>query len=123
MAHSQTDSIISICRSKLIEIRTDLLNKRKTLHELFQNIDHRGDEVDLSTSMIEEHNFLVRQDRIRAQLYEVDSALSRIEQGFYGICEETNEPIEVERLMAIPWTRLSIEGAEIREATMKRFAK
>jgi DnaK suppressor protein len=50
-------------------------------------------------------------------------ALSRIESGTYGICEETEEQIEHERLLAIPWTRLSIEGAEIRESIKKRYAR
>ena len=53
---------------------------------------------------------------------EIEFALARIEQGTYGICEETEEPIEVERLLAIPWTRLSIEGAEIREVMTKKYA-
>ena len=50
-------------------------------------------------------------------------ALARIEQGTFGVCEETEEVIESERLLAIPWTRLSIEGAEIREAVSRRFAR
>ena len=41
----------------------------------------------------------------------------------FGICEETEEVIEPERLRAIPWTRLSIEGAEIRESVNKRYAR
>ncbi len=41
----------------------------------------------------------------------------------YGICEETEELIEEDRLLAIPWTRLSIEGAEIRESVNKRYAR
>ncbi|NJL24697.1 MAG: hypothetical protein HC902_05700 [Calothrix sp. SM1_5_4] len=57
--------------------------------------------------------FAVHQ-RLRTQLFEIESALKRMDNGSYGICEETLEPIEVERLLAIPWTRLSIEGAEIR---------
>jgi DnaK suppressor protein len=46
-----------------------------------------------------------------------------MESGAYGICEETEEMIENERLLAIPWTRLSIEGAEIRESLKKRYAR
>ena len=50
-------------------------------------------------------------------------ALARIEQGCYGICQETGELIEPERLMALPWTSLSIEGAEIRESMNKKYAR
>jgi DnaK suppressor protein len=62
-------------------------------------------------------------ERLRAQLFEIDSALGRIENGSFGLCEETEEAIEPERLRAIPWTRLSIEGAEIRESMNKRYAR
>lgn len=44
----------------------------------------------------------------------------RIEKGTFGKCEETDEPIEPQRLIAIPWTRLSVEGAEIREYGQSR---
>jgi RNA polymerase-binding transcription factor DksA len=40
-------------------------------------------------------------------MYEIDAALERIRRGTYGICEITGEPIEAERLAAIPWTRYS----------------
>ncbi len=43
-------------------------------------------------------------------LYEVDQALKRIKDGTYGVCELTGEPIETERLKAIPWTRYCIEA-------------
>ncbi|MBC7456940.1 MAG: TraR/DksA family transcriptional regulator, partial [Bdellovibrionaceae bacterium] len=68
----------------------------------------------------EEHSFLITQSRYKIQLMEIDYALSRIENGTYGICEETFEPIEDVRLKAIPWTRYSIEGAEIRESTTRK---
>ena len=45
-----------------------------------------------------------------------------MEQGTYGFCEETDEPIETERLLTIPWTRYSIEGAEIKEALTRKSA-
>ncbi len=82
----------------------------------------RGDESDLAVAHQEEHNFLVTQGRMKSQLLEIEFALSRMEKGTYGFCEETDEPIETERLLAIPWTRYSIEGAEIREAMTKKSA-
>ena len=60
---------------------------------------------------------------MRNQLLEIEMALARIEQGTFGFCEETEEPIESERLLAIPWTRLSIEGAEMREAVGRKYAR
>ena len=43
-------------------------------------------------------------------LYEIDEAMQRIESGDYGVCELTGEPIEAERLTAIPWTRFSMQA-------------
>ena len=56
------------------------------------------------------------------QLREIDAAMGRIEDDEYGICEETEEPIEEERLLALPWTRLSVEGAELRDRRKAKFA-
>ena len=77
----------------------------------------QGDRV------LTEAEFLNRHERMRNQLMEIEAALGRIENGSFGVCEETEEAIEPERLRAIPWTRLSIEGAEIRESMNKRFAR
>jgi DnaK suppressor protein len=82
-----------------------------------------GDEVDQTVAQLAENHFLISQERMYIQLLEIDQALARIENGTYGICEETEEPIEIERLFAIPWTRLSIEGAEIQEAMLRKFAR
>jgi RNA polymerase-binding transcription factor DksA len=56
-------------------------------------------------------------------LAQVLDAIRRIERGTYGICEITGEPIEVERLQAIPWTRYSIHGKREleREGFERRF--
>jgi 3-hydroxyacyl-CoA dehydrogenase/enoyl-CoA hydratase/3-hydroxybutyryl-CoA epimerase len=56
-----------------------------------------------------------------ATIKEIDEALARMEGGVYGICEETGDEIEEKRLQAIPWTRLSLEGAEVREREQKRY--
>jgi DnaK suppressor protein len=85
--------------------------------------DKGGDEGDQSMAALAETDFLNSQDRLRKQILEIELALSRIERGVFGICEETEEAIEIERLLAIPWTRLSIEGAEIQDTMSKRFAK
>jgi DnaK suppressor protein len=104
-------------------MKADLLNRARQAAADFNQIDKAaGDEIDQSAAHQEEHTFLVTQDRIKTQLLEIEYALMRIENGTYGICEETEEKIETERLLAIPWTTLSIEGAELRESTQKKFA-
>lgn len=115
------------CRQKLVLMKQEILNRVRSSARQFQyDLSNRvttGDEIDQTVAQLEEHNFLVNQERMRNQLLEIEFALGRIESGTFGVCEETEEPIESERLLAIPWTRLSIEGAEIREALSHRFAR
>lgn len=115
--------LITTCKQRLLKIKSDLMNRAMQAARDFNQIDKaRGDEIDQSTAHQEEHAFLVSQVRLKEQIMEIDFALARIQQGTYGICEETNEKIETERLLAIPWTRLSIEGAEMRENAKKKYA-
>lgn len=107
--------LLAICKQKLIEEKAELLNRYQSHFADFQSREVRGDEADQTASLLAENQLLATQQRLRKQLLEIESALARIEKGTFGICEETEEPIERERLLAIPWTRLSIEGAEIRE--------
>lgn len=119
-----SDNTVQTCRTKLLEFKSQILNQVKSTAANFNLVDKsRGDESDLSAAHQEEHNFLIAQTRMKSQLLEIEMALSRIDSGNYGICEETDELIETERLLAIPWTRLSIEGAEIRESQTKRAGK
>lgn len=119
-----SEQVVQSCKTKLLELKFQLLNQIKSMAQDFNLVDKsRGDESDLSAAHQEEHNFLIAQTRMKTHLVEIDFALSRIENGTYGICEETDETIETERLFAIPWTRLSIEGAEIRESLVKKTGK
>lgn len=115
--------VIQECRSKLLVKKAELLNRVKESRQDLHSEDKGGDEADQTVRVLAEAELLTLNERIRVQLLEIESALSRIENGTYGICEETEEAIEAERLLAIPWTRLSIEGAEIRESMDKRYAK
>lgn len=118
-----TTKIIETCRQKLLVLKADLLNQLRTIKTDFNLVDKsRGDESDLAAAHQEEHSFLINQRRLKTQILEIEFALSRMEQGTYGFCQETDEPIEIERLLAIPWTRYSIEGAEIKEAVEKKSA-
>lgn len=118
-----TAETLSECKRKLLELRFGLLNRMKTERQYYQSHDFSGDEGDLSSHAMAEHDFVINQNRIRFQLLEIDFALARLESGRFGICEETGEPIEVGRLLAIPWTRLSIEGAETREPSTHKISR
>ena len=124
MFQGLSKELIQQCRQKLLLMKNDLLNRSRHLRSEFaQNDKNSGDEIDQTVAHLAEHNFLISQERIRVQLMEIEFALGRIESGQFGTCEETLEPIEKERLLAIPYTRLSIEGAEIRDASRKKFAR
>lgn len=118
-----TPEIVRQCKQRLLDAKTDLMNRVRNNREHLVNEEKGGDEGDQTVRILAESEFLNAQDRLRRQLIEIEMALGRIQSGNYGVCEETEEPIEVERLIAIPWTRLSIEGAEMREAQSRRYAR
>lgn len=118
-----TEKLVKDCKEKLLKTKMDLLNRTKEAREKLDLGEKGGDEADQTMRLLAEQEMLNLNDRLRSQLFEIESALGRIESGAFGFCEETEEPIEVERLKAIPWTRLSIEGAEIRESMNKRYAR
>lgn len=117
--------LIEKCKQKLISAKADILNRvRESRQDLYNTEDAKGgDEGDQTMRALAESEFLSMHERLRKQLMEIELALSRIDKGNYGVCEETEEPIEADRLLAIPWTRLSIEGAEIRESIKRRYAR
>lgn len=115
--------LLEECKRKLLETKADILNRVKDARRDLTIEDKGGDEADQTVRVLAESETLTLHERLRSQLLEIELALARIEAGTYGICEETEEGIEPERLLAIPWTRLSIEGAEIREAVQKRYAR
>jgi DnaK suppressor protein len=112
-----TKDLIALCQDKLLQQKAELLNQFNAQKTLFSEREFKGDEIDMSSSLLQENQMHASQGRIRTLLIEIEFALARIENGQYGVCEETEEFIEHERLLAIPWTRFSIEGAEIRESS------
>lgn len=117
-------TFVNECRVMLINARADVLNRVRSSKKEFAALDKTGgDEADQTMNLLYENDYLILQQRLNELLAEINFALARIDNGSFGICEETEEPIETERLRAIPWTRLSIEGAEIREAVSRRLAR
>jgi DnaK suppressor protein len=121
---SFTKSFIQECKTQLLEAKRDILNRVRNSRNEFATLDRAGgDEADQTMALMAENDFLTAQTRMKELLLEIEFALARIESGRFGVCEETEETIEVERLRALPWTRLSIEGAEIRETVKRKFAR
>ncbi len=120
---SISKELVEVCKQKLIESKEEILNRVREARKNLAIEDRGGDEADQTMRVLAEGETLSLHERLRVRLLEIEAALGRIESGAYGVCEETEEPIEKERLLAIPWTRLSIEGAEIRESLEKRYAR
>ena len=118
-----SEQLVKECRQKLLTTKAELLNRVKDARSDLTTDDKGGDEADQTVRVLAEAEFLSMHERLRNQLMEIESALARIDNGSFGVCEETDEIIEADRLRAIPWTRLSIEGAEIRESMNKRYAR
>ena len=116
--------LVKKCHKELLKIKSDLLNQLYGIqnHLISSEPTRGGDEADQAASNMSEKFTLTSHERLRYKLVEVERALVRIEQNRYGLCEETGEPIEPERLKVNPETCLSVEGAEIREATNKKYA-
>lgn len=107
----------------LLQEKERLMNAtRKDREDITIDTNDLADEADLAATEVNQNLAFQLRDRERQLLSEIDAALYRIEEGEYGVCEETGEPIEEGRLEKLPWTRLSLEGAEIREKLKKRYA-
>ena len=115
--------LISDCKEKLLQTRSEIINRVQRSRSAFLTLEKSGDEADQSVAVLAENEYFATNTLLQERLYEIDCALERIGTGTFGICEETEEPIEPARLRAVPWTTLSIEGAEIREEMTKRYAR
>ncbi len=103
-------------RNKLLAWREDILREaQETLQHLQDENQNHPDLADRASSETERAIELRARDRQRKLVTKIDAALQRIEDGTYGFCEETGEPISLRRLEARPIATLSIEAQERHE--------
>ena len=103
-------------RLKLLDWRDDILKEAKeTLQHLQDESQNHPDLADRASSETDRAIELRARDRQRKLISKIDAALARIEDGTYGYCEETGEPIAIKRLEARPIATLSIEAQERHE--------
>jgi DnaK suppressor protein len=103
-------------RLKLLDWREDILKVAKeTLQNLQDANQNHPDFADRASSETDRAIELRAGDRQRKLIAKIDAALQRIEDGAYGYCEETGEPISLKRLEARPIATLSIEAQEQHE--------
>lgn len=111
-------------RQKLLDWKKSLLaQSQDTLEELRQGGLNQPDELDRASMETDKALDLRTKDRARKLISKINDALKRIEDGTYGYCEETGEPIGVERLEARPVATLSIEAQERHERIEKTYSE
>lgn len=112
----------SYFRLKLVTWKNDILREaRETLEILQQENANHPDLADRASSETDRAIELRARDRQRKLISKIDSALQRIDEGTYGYCEETGEPIALKRLDARPIATLSIEAQERHERREKVY--
>jgi DnaK suppressor protein len=103
-------------RQKLLIWKEDILREsRETLSHLQTETENHPDLADRASSETDRALELRTRDRQRKLIAKIDEALRRIEEGAYGYCEETGEPIGLARLDARPIATLSLEAQERHE--------
>ncbi len=108
--------MLEFFRRKLVEWKNDILRgASETLQQLQQQELQQPDLADRATMETDSALELRTRDRERKLISKIDSALRRIEEGEYGYCEETGEPINIKRLEARPIATLSLEAQERHE--------
>ena len=109
-------------RAKLLNWREDILKEAKeTLQHLQDENQNHPDLADRASSETDRAIELRARDRQRKLIAKIDAALNRIEDGSYGYCEETGEPIALKRLEARPIATLSVEAQERHERRERIF--
>jgi len=112
----------SYFRTKLIAWKNDILREaRETLENLQEENVNQPDLADRASSETDRAIELRARDRQRKLISKIDAALERLNDGTYGYCEETGEPISIKRLDARPIATLSLEAQERHERREKVY--
>ena len=110
-------------RLKLINWKNELLRESsQTLNNLQTENEAKSDITDRASEEIDRSFELRTRDRERKLINKIDAALQRIEDGSYGYCDETGDPISIKRLEARPVATLSLEAQEMHEKAEKRIS-
>ena len=112
---------LAFFRERLEKMKRELLENAGMTSEHLRENDVVPDPADRAT-IEEEHALELRaRDRERKLMKKIDESLARIEDGSYGWCEETGEPIGIPRLLARPTATLSVDAQQRREQKQKLY--
>lgn len=110
-------------KQKLLNWKNELLKESsQTLNNLQSDNEAKPDITDRASEEIDRSFELRTRDRERKLINKINSALQRIEDGSYGYCDETGDPISIKRLEARPVATLSLEAQEMHEKAEKRIS-
>ncbi|MBT2786367.1 MULTISPECIES: RNA polymerase-binding protein DksA [unclassified Halomonas] len=117
------DEQLAFFRRRLLDERAEIEAHLKEMKDVIASHERDSDESD-QASFEEELRLALRQaDRESRLLNNIESALKRIENGEYGYCEETGDPIGLPRLMFRPTAKLCIEAKERQEQQEHHYRK
>jgi DnaK suppressor protein len=117
------DGQLKFFRDMLVDMKRQLLDNAGETSEHLRENDMVPDPADRAT-IEEEHALELRtRDRERKLMKKIDQSLARIDDGSYGYCEETGDPIGLQRLLARPTATLSVEAQQRRELKQKMFGE
>lgn len=109
-------------RGKLLAWKEEILKEAKeTLATLQSENENHPDIADRASSETDRAIELRARDRQRKLIAKIEAAIARIDDGSYGYCEETGEPISLKRLEARPIATLSLEAQERHERNERVF--
>jgi DnaK suppressor protein len=109
-------------RQKLERWKEEILREsRETLENLQEESQNHPDMADRASSESDRALELRTRDRQRKLISKIDAAMKRIDDGTYGYCEETGDPIGIARLDARPIATLSLEAQEMHERREKVY--
>jgi DnaK suppressor protein len=100
-----TTDQLAMLRGRLEQLRAELRTRLEREQAVAREAEPEVEPLDAAEQTREQDDAILRADRDRAQLREVDNALRRMEEGTYGVSQISGEPISFERLRAVPWAR------------------
>jgi DnaK suppressor protein len=109
-------AIFSELREELTARRAELIELRGTLKRTWQDLNEPERELEENASKeTMSRGVEQRSESVQAEIRNIDAALTRMAEGDYGRCEACRQPIRVQRLRAVPWTRYCVKCAGMRE--------
>ncbi|WP_374347337.1 RNA polymerase-binding protein DksA [Chitinimonas sp.] len=113
---------LAFFRQRLLDMKRELLENATATSAHLQEQEATPDPADRAT-LEEEYALELRtRDRERKLLLKIDATVKKIDDGDYGYCDDTGEPIGLPRLLARPTASLTVEAQERRERMKKQFA-